>query len=295
VDLVSSIVLALLGGAAGVGGLLTLAGFRGRAVLASPSSGTGAAAQHFDRLLLRATLALAGGMTAFWLSQWVVLSVVAAACGWWLPTYLKSRGAYQRELALVEAIATWTEQLRDTLSAANGLEHAIGATSLLAPAPIAGPVERLAARCGYERLTESLRRFADDVDHPMADFVAAALIIAAEKEARDLGALLGHLAESARDEARMRTRVWVGRARSRSAVRIIVAVVITFVIGLLLLNREYLRPYDSTSGQFVLSCVIASFIASFVVMERLGRIAMPQRFVARRIAERDNRFQGSAA
>ena len=116
----------------------------------------------------------------------------------------------------------------------------------------------------------------------MADFVVVALVIAAEKEARDLGALLGHLAESARDEARMRTRVWVGRARSRSAVRIIVAVVAVFVFGLLLLDRAYLRPYDTAAGQLVLALILATFGASFVLMSRMGRIAMPQRFVARR-------------
>jgi hypothetical protein len=182
----------------------------------------------------------------------------------------------------VEAIASWTEQIRDTLAAANGLEHAIGATANLAPLPIAASVERLVARVDYEPLPAALRRFADEVDHPMADFVVAALIIAAEKEARDLGALLGHLAESARDEARMRTRVWVGRARSRSAVRIIVAVVVLFVVGLLVFNRAYLQPYDSAGGQVVLALILASFAASFIMMSRMGRIAMPQRFVARR-------------
>ena len=118
----------------------------------------------------------------------------------------------------------------------------------------------------------------------MADFVVAALVIAAEKEARDLGALLGHLADAARDEARMRTRVWVGRARSRSAVRIIVVVVVCMVMGLLAFNRAYLQPYDSAGGQLVLGAIIATFVGSFVTMERLGRIAMPQRFVGRRVA-----------
>lgn len=80
----------------------------------------------------------------------------------------------------------------------------------------------------------------------------------------------------------MRTRVWVGRARSRSAVRIIVAVVALFVSGLLLFNRSYLRPYDSATGQVVLVMILASFGAAFVAMARMGRIAMPQRFVARR-------------
>ncbi|CAB4884884.1 unannotated protein [freshwater metagenome] len=278
----STLVLALLGGCAGLGACLILAGAAGRSVLAGRIGVAGRLVNGVDRLVLRWSLALAAGLAAISISGWPVLAGVAAGVGWYSPTWLQRRGHHDEELALVEAIATWTEQIRDTLAAANGLEHALGATATLAPAPIAAAVERLAARVDYEPLPDALRRFADDVDHPMADFVVAALVIAAEKEARDLGALLGHLAGSARDEARMRTRVWVGRARSRSAVRIIVAVVVLFVVGLLLFNRPYLQPYDSPGGQLVLAVILFSFGASFVMMSRMGRIAMPQRFVARR-------------
>jgi len=86
---------------------------------------------------------------------------------------------------------------------------------------------------------------ATDVDHPLADFVTAALMVAAENHVRDLVSLLTHLAECCRDDVRMRTRVWVARARLRSAVRIIVAVIVSFVAGLLLLQRDYLRAYAS--------------------------------------------------
>jgi hypothetical protein len=50
-------------------------------------------------------------------------------------------------------------------------------------------------------------------------------------------------------------------------------------------NRPYLAPYDSAGGQLMLGAIIAMFIGSFVAMERLGRIAMPARFVGRRSAE----------
>ena len=283
VELVNALVVAMLGGCIGLGVCLVVAGARGRVILTRSGAAPGALVHGVDRVVLRAALALGGAVTAMMLSGWPVLAAVAAGVGWYSPTWRRSRGSYETELALVEAIAAWTEQIRDTLAAANGLEHALGATATLAPAPIAAAVERLAARVDYEPLPDALRRFADDVNHPMADFVVAALVIAAEKEARDLGALLGHLAESARDEARMRTRVWVGRARSRSAVRIIVVVVALFVLGLLLFNRVYLQPYDSAAGQAVLLMILATFAASFVMMSRMGRIAMPQRFVARRI------------
>ncbi|MCU1398985.1 MAG: putative integral rane protein [Acidimicrobiales bacterium] len=285
VDIVNALVLAVLGAVAGIGVLLLVAGLRDRRVLGSSSPRAGRFAVVFDRLALRVALAVPAALVAVTVTRWTVLAVVAFGAAWWSPTWWRGRGGFARELALVEAIATWTEQVRDTLAAANGLEHAIGATAALAPTPIAGAVERLAARTDYEPLPDALRRFADELAHPMADFIVAALVIAAEKEARDLGSLLGSLAEAARDEARMRTRVWVGRARSRSAIRIIVCVVVLFVLGLLVFNRDYLKPYDSASGQFVLLVILATFGASFVAMDRIGRIQMPQRFIVRREPE----------
>lgn len=281
----NALVLALLGASVGVGLLLVVAGVMGIKIVDAAAIRDGRLGRYVDRMLLRSSIAATASLIALFVTHWTVATIVAAAAGWWSPTWYRSRGSYERELQLVEAIAAWTEQIRDTLAAANGLEHALGATAVLAPAPIAGAVERLAARFDYERLPDALRRFADEVDHPMADFVVAALVIAAEKEARDLGALLSQLAEAARDEARMRTRVWVGRARSRSAVRIIVVVVVSMVLGLLAFNRAYLDPYDSAGGQLVLAAIIVMFGASFVAMERLGRIAMPQRFVGRRTAD----------
>ncbi|MEO6125553.1 MAG: type II secretion system F family protein [Ilumatobacteraceae bacterium] len=280
----NALVLALFGAAIGIGALLVAAGVMGVEVVNAAAIRDGRLGRYVDRTLLRASIAVVAGLMTLFATHWTVAVIVAAAGGWWSPTWYRSRGSYERELQVVEAIAAWTEQIRDTLAAANGLEHALGATASLAPAPIAGAVERLASRFDYDPLPDALRRFADEVDHPMADFVVAALVIAAEKQARDLGALLSQLAEAARDEARMRTRVWVGRARSRSAVRIIVVVVVSMVAGLLAFNRAYLEPYDSAGGQLVLAVIIVMFGASFVAMERLGRIAMPDRFVGRRAA-----------
>jgi Flp pilus assembly protein TadB len=109
----------------------------------------------------------------------------------------------------------------------------------------------------YGSLTEGLRRFAEDVDHPTADFVAAALVTATQHQARDIGVLLGHLAQCARDESRMRSRVWVGRSRTRSAVRIITGVISVFVGGLFIFNRDYLQPYESVEGQLILSMILS--------------------------------------
>ena len=185
------------------------------------------------------------------------------------------------ETTLVEALAVWTEQLRDTMAGARGLEQALVATAVTAPDPLRPAVQRLSSRLGMMPLPRALGGLATDVDHPLADFVTAALMVAAENHVRDLVSLLTHLAECCRDDVRMRTRVWVARARLRSAVRIIVAVIVSFVAGLLLLQRDYLRAYASGAGIAVLLVIITMFATSLMMMVRLGRFESVSRFIAR--------------
>jgi membrane protein implicated in regulation of membrane protease activity len=81
----------------------------------------------------------------------------------------------------------------------------------------------------------------------------------------------------------MRSRIWVGRARTRTSLRIITGVVITFVVGLAAFNREYLAPFGSAEGQIVLTMVMALFAAALVMMHRLARIEAPDRFVRKHV------------
>jgi Flp pilus assembly protein TadB len=276
----NALVALALGAGIGLGVLLVGAGVRGRQVLPAAS------ARHDVGLSPRRLLALAtamlGGFVALALTGWPVAGAVTAIAVILAPRLLSTGNEHRREIALVEAIASWAEMVRDTIAAAAGLEQAVAATETIAPAPLADAVAGLAHRMQFEPLPAALRQFADEVDHPTCDFVVAALVIAAEKEARDLGPLLGQLAECARDEARMHTRVWVDRAKTRTSVRVIAVCVVAFAAGLLLFSRRYLEPYDTVGGQLMLVAIAGLFAGSLVGMQRLGRISLPERFVARR-------------
>lgn len=275
-------VLALWGAVIGVGLLQirrTWRSFKG--VPVTPPHSVSRVTWRPGRTAWRPGLAVSMALAVVTATGWPVLGISAALAGWWLPTAWAARGRAQREQAVVEAVATWAEQLRDTMSAASGLEHAVTATARLAHGPLAPSLTRLAQRLDHEPLTTAVRGFADEVRHPSADFVAAALITATEHEARDIATLLGHLAASARDEARLRRRVWVGRARTRSASRLIAGVVVAVVAGLQLLNPAYLDPYADATGQMVLAGILGVFTGAFVAMERLSRFGLPERFALR--------------
>ena len=182
-------------------------------------------------------------------------------------------------VARIEAVAGWAEMLRDTMAAAAGLEQAIVASAPLAPLPIRAEVATLALRLEGERLAPALRAFADDVADPTCDLVVAALVLAAEHQAQRLGELLGSLAQAARDQATMRLRVEAGRARTRTSVRVIVGATGGLVLGLAILNRGYLAPYDTPVGQLVLLLVGAVFTTAFVWLARMTRPSTTERFL----------------
>ena len=222
----------------------------------------------------------AAGLTLFLVTGWPIAALAAGALGAVGILLSGSQGSTRRDEQIAEAVALWAEQLRDTLAAAHGLQQTIVATAPHAPILLAPSVARLAADLPYGSMSTSLQNFAQDVAHPSADFVVAALIAATEHEARDVGSLLGHLATCAREEAKMHQRVWVSRARTRTAVRIIVTTVVGFVGALFLLNRQYLEPYGTTQGQMILSGILGVFAVALVLLQTGSRVPLPDRFVA---------------
>ncbi|MBN9097981.1 MAG: type II secretion system F family protein [Pseudonocardia sp.] len=270
-------VAALLGGGFGLGVFLLFLGLLRR--LPGRPAGAALVARWRDGGWDRRDMAVRAGATvgttvvAGVLTGWVVGAVLVGAGCWFLPRVLGRDTAHARRVARIEAVATWTEMIRDTLSAAAGLEQAVLATAPLAPAPIRDEVGALAARLDRgERLVPALQLLADDLNDPTADLVVAALVIAAEQQARQLADLLGALATTARERASMRMRVEAGRARTRTSVRVIVGTTTTFAVAVVLLNRPYLATYDSMTGQVVLLLVGLLFGAGFAWLLRIATI-----------------------
>jgi len=272
------LVAASLGALMGFGVLFVCAGLLGRRMFRSRSTRPGVRPVT-DHVWIRGSCAIGAGTMALALTGWPVLAAASAAGGFWLPSIWFARGQTHRETERVEAIAVWTEQLRDVLGGASGLHSALIATATLAPIAIRSETERLAARLEYTRTSEALREFADEVAHPVADFVVAALVVAADNEARNLAGLLGRLADTARDEAHLRTKVWVSRARIRTSLRVIATVIPVMVGAVMLVDRHYLDPYNSAGGQVALAATLAVFAIAYSLMARTGRIRLPERFL----------------
>lgn len=279
-----AMVNALLGAGVGLGVLVLAWGWRGdlagsrrqRVVRARRGGRVGA------RLTARLALAGGAGILAGLATGWPVAALLVAAGVWAAPATLGPDRDAARRLARIEAVAGWAEQLRDTLTAAAGLEQAVIATAATAPAPIRAEVGALASRLEYgQPLASGLRQLANDLADSTADLVVAALLLAAEYQARHLAELLGSLAGAARDQARMRLRIGAGRARTRTSMRVVVITTLGLACGLVVLNHGYLAPYGHPVGQLVLLVVGGLFAVGFWWLQRLARIAEPDRVLAR--------------
>ena len=268
----------LLGAGVGLGLVFAWAGWRG---VTLPRPARSPTRPKVERATLRLGLAAGGAVVVGAATGWPVGALLAGLAGWGLPGLLGGTKGRGDGLARIEAVAGWAEMLRDTMAGAAGLEQAIVATAAVAPLPIRAEVATLAVRLEGERLAPALRGFADEVADPTMDLVVAALVLAAEHQASRLGELLGSLAQAARDQATMRLRVEAGRARSRTSVKVVVGVTAGLALGLAVLNRSYLAPYDSALGQLVLLLVGAMFAGAFVWLSHMTRPSAPERFLAR--------------
>lgn len=240
---------------------------------------------------LRATgqqlpIAIGVGLGVLVLTRWLVAAVAAFLLVlFWSRLFGSGREA-RDSILKIEALAAWTESLRDTVAGAVGLEQAIPATVHAAGPAIAADLQALSDRLRVRvPLPEALQRFADDIDDSGADLIVAALILNARLRGPGLRDVLTSLASSARAELEMRQRVNAGRRSTQRSVQIVVGVTVLFVVGLRLFNPGYVEPYGTPAGQVALLVVIGFFAAGIVWLRRLSKFETPERFLRTRAEE----------
>jgi len=231
----------------------------------------------------RIGLSLVSAILAIAVTRWPVAGLLTAAAVFTLPAFLASTSS-RDATRLTEAVAVWTELLRDTLTASAGLAQAIVATAGVAPDEIREPVTRLGDRVvSGVALDDALQMFACELGEPSADQVVSALRLAVTSRAQRLVDLLGALADSTREEVAMRLRIEASRASARSGVRTVIWFSLGFVVLLLVFARSYLAPFGSATGQLVLVFVGACYAAGLYLMVRLVRPTRPARLPRRAI------------
>lgn len=220
------------------------------------------------------------GVVVVLVSSWLVPGIVVGVGAFW------AIGGWQRrqrtgdlEIARLDALASWIENVRDVLMAGEQPVGAITSTVSACPPIIRPQVRRLAAGLGRQDPEVVFRRFADDLDDPLADLVAAGLSIAIRRGARTVPVLTA-LAEQTRQQVDRRRLIEAERAPTRREVQALTLIMGALVIGLLVLGRsQYLNAYDEPSGQLFLGASLAGYVALIVRVQRLAAFPRPSRFL----------------
>ncbi|HJY26256.1 MAG TPA: type II secretion system F family protein [Actinomycetes bacterium] len=278
----STLPLALLAGAIVGIGLTLLVAVLARVPLTSSMSSRVRSRLTRQRRSISSRLALAAiaGLVTLLLTRWIVLAAGIALLVLYGDQIVGSAAMERVRLARLEALAIWTESLRDSIAGAIGLEQAIPSSAAVAP-PVLRPtlnllVDRLRIRTP---LPDALLAFADDLDDASADVVVSALVLNARLRGPGLRDVLTALAISTREELDMRRRIEAGRRSIRRSVRIVMTIVLGVVGLLAVFNDDYVAPYDDLLGQAVLVLVSGMFLAGLLWLRKLARPVEVQRFL----------------
>lgn len=278
-----AVILLALG--AGFGVLLIVSGVRGShspTALRRPGR-----LQKFARSLagpmlgLRVAAGLVAGVGVMVATRWPVAAVAIAVLiiGW--PALFGSTGATRNRIAQLEALALWTESLKDLVSGATGLHEAIPASIETASPILQRPLGRLSGLlAAREPLPAALEQLAADLADPTADLVIAAMIMNAKARGPGLASSLTRLAESTREELELRRRIDASRRGGRRNLQIIITMVV-IMAGLMafVFPPAFSHPYRSPVGQLVLLIVFGIFGASFAWIRRLSDPDVPETFL----------------
>jgi Flp pilus assembly protein TadB len=271
----------LAGGVVGGGLLLLIAAIIGWAP-PQPGDARPGLAQRINTqaLIRRLVIALVAALLALLITRWPVAAIAAALLGFFARSMFGGAAASRAEMAKLESLASWTESLRDTIAGAVGLEQAIPATynaaGLQLKRPLGLLIDRLRTR---EPLPDALMKFADDLHDTTADLIVAALVLNARLRGPGLRDVLSSLSTAAREELDVRGRIEASRKSIRRSVQIILGLTMAIVFGLTLLNRRYVAPYSTPSGQLALAVVFGIFAAGFLWLRRLAEFEVPERFL----------------
>ncbi|WP_176730589.1 type II secretion system F family protein [Micromonospora mirobrigensis] len=233
--------------------------------------------QRSRRLLLGG--ALLAGALAFLVTGLPVVGLLVAVAVPGTPWLLGVGKAEQRAIERIEAVGEWTRRLKDVSATGQGLQQSIVGTINTVPEEIQEEVRLLAARLQAGWLARSaLLAFADEIGDPVCDQVVAALILHLTDRGERLGDVLGSIASAAAAEVTTRREIEAKRTQPRFAVRFLTGMTLaTLAYGLV--NTEYVRPYGTPVGQFVMTILGVAFIGLLVWVRSMSQPPRPARFL----------------
>ena len=231
-------------------------------------------------VLIWVAASLVAGLLGWLASGWPAVGLAAVALVWVFKFWLRAKRERDVYFKTTEAVSTWIDMVKDSLSGGAGLSQAIESTVPVAPTILRPHVVRLATEQRTMSQSAALRRFADAVAHPTSDLVAQALITASEHQGRDVPKLLAKTSEQARARNAAVLQTESERAQLYTEAWIMVGAIGLLGTIITLVARDYFAPYDTVLGQLVLTGLMAVVVGSIASLVHAGRPQKELRLLA---------------
>lgn len=221
-----------------------------------------------------------GLVAAAWSGWWVLVAALpAAVLG--LPTLLRRPGG--EEAARLGDLESWVRGLAGTLvGGAAGLRQALRDSAAGAPPTLRESLLTLAARLDAGlHLPDALRAWADDLDDPTVDLVAACLIAEDERRGGTITPALERIADTVAEETADRRQVAADRAGATTTVRWVT--VITLVLLVVLVTQDTFSAFYTTAiGQATTVVLAAAYSGCLVWMRKVAKGQPAPRFLSQK-------------
>ncbi|WP_406834855.1 type II secretion system F family protein [Streptomyces sp. AHU1] len=226
------------------------------------------------RLLL--ACAAGTGVVMWAVTGWPVHGLLTAAAVAGLPFVLHPGGSARAEVARLEALAEWLQQLASVRSGGKPLEATIVGLDTV-PVLLGGEVGALAARLSSGMPARSAyRALADDLGDRIGDDVAQLFMDHVTTRGPGLArALAAQASLVARQAADLRD-IDAERAKARSEVRRVSLFAIA-VVGAILANTSYAAPFATPLGQLGLLALAALFVLALVWLRKMAELDVEPR------------------
>lgn len=226
----------------------------------------------------RLVIAVVAGLIVLGVTGWPVAAISTTAVILASGVLLSQRPA-QARIARLEALEQWTRRLADVLGASRGLEDALMASARKAPAPIETEVLDLARRLRARMPTDvAVRRWADELADPVADRIAAALLLAASRRGPGVRPVLNQLAAQVAKDVAARREIEASRAQHRTTLRWVLVFLGGYTV-IIALRPSYSAPFGTPVGQAAMAVVALLYAAGLAWIHQLARGEKPPRLL----------------
>ncbi|WP_276973150.1 type II secretion system F family protein [Ferrimicrobium acidiphilum] len=263
--------VALIGAIVGLGALLVLRTF----IKDAKGKPKGAKANSATSTGPRQLILSASAMLIVLLFTKLITFAVGAGVVTYVIMPLFSDKRQKHRIALISALASWIEQIRDSLRSSQGLYEVIKSSAEIAP-PLMRPALMQMIRTVDQdplRVKEALLQMAKGFNDETVDMVVGGLVVAV-----DLGGdspiveILSTLAHSARQEIDANRRIKAIQDRSRAEAKQVVFIVAAIFVFMFSIGKQFLTPYSTPPGYIAAVVVVALFVFG---VNRFNRLTAP--------------------